>query len=54
MKKEYTFTMSIDEQLREEFKMAASECHRSAACLLREMMREFVAQHKDERKKSKQ
>lgn len=47
MRMQRTFSMLVDNDLIEEFKEATAATHRSASCLVREFMREFILQHKE-------
>lgn len=42
-----TFTFRVDEELKNEFAVAAKACDRNGAQLLRDFMREFVRQQKE-------
>lgn len=44
---EATFTFRVDEELKEEFSMAAKSRDRTGAQLLRDFMRDFVRQQQD-------
>ncbi|MDD3433279.1 MAG: antitoxin of toxin-antitoxin stability system [Tepidiphilus sp.] len=44
---EATFTFRVDKALKSEFSIAAKNCDRNAAQLLRDFMRDFVRQHQE-------
>lgn len=46
--KEAMFSMKLESELREEFMAAAESAHRPASQILREMMRAFIAQQRQE------
>ncbi|MGK9452198.1 hypothetical protein ACSSZE_13235 [Acidithiobacillus caldus] len=48
MTKHAVFTMKLDPELRAEFMAAAAASHRPASQVLRELMREYIAQQKAE------
>lgn len=48
MPKNAVFTMKVESDLRDEFMMAASQVHRPASQVLRELMRTFIDAQKKE------
>ena len=49
MSKAAVFTMKLESELRAEFMAAAEASHRSASQVVRELMREYVQRHQDQR-----